>query len=131
MFHLKGVRSEKLGCKVERAIQRYDLNALTDLEIEIIEDENLPRLFGSRGTTIYIKSLAQSSSVELLALMLLHELAHLKGIRGQREAMNFAYGHLKLSLLKRLKLEAELFLSEAFRVRGEIDRGAERAMESW
>ncbi len=31
----------------------------------------------------------------------------------------------------RLRLKVELFLFEAFRVRGEIDRGAERAMESW
>lgn len=131
MFKLKGVRSEKLVHKLERAIQGYNLNALADSEIEIIEDENLPRLFGSRRSTIYIKSLAQASSVELLALLLLHELAHLKGIRSHREAMDFAHAHLKFGLLKRLRVEVELFLSEAFRVRGEIDGGAERAMESW
>lgn len=125
------MRSERLGYKLERAIQKYNLNALVDVDVEIIEDENLPRLFGSRRSTIYIKSLAQASSIELLALLLVHEVAHLRGIRNQEEAMNFAYEHLKFGPLKRLRVGVELFLSEAFRVRGEIDREAERAMESW
>lgn len=130
MFHLEGVRSEKLGYKLEKAIQRY-LSSLMDLDVEIIEDENLPRLLGSGRSTIYVKSLAQASSVELLALLLVHELAHLKGIKSQKDAMNFAHDYLKFGFLKRLKVEVELFLWEAFRVRGEIDRGAERAIESW
>jgi len=130
-FSFKGVKSDGLSSKLKRAIDRYNLHLLLEKDVEIIEDDNLPRLFGSRGNTIYIKSFAQSSSIDLLALFLAHELAHLKGVKDQRKAMEFALSYLKFGILKRLKVKMELFLSEAYRVKGEIDKTTEFAMKNW
>jgi hypothetical protein len=130
-FSFKGVKSDGLSSKLKRAIDRYNLHLLLEEDVEIIEDDNLPRLLGSRGNTIYIKSFAQSSSIDLLALFLAHELAHLKGVKDQRKAMEFALSYLKFGILKRLKVKMELFLSEAYRVKGEIDKTTELAMKNW